>query len=108
MEFSAGALLPKALEEIERGETGRVTRIRVGLTALTGTEFRRALGLRSTNFEMEFSGKTVIFRTIGYGHGVGMSQTGADAMAARGAGYDEILAWYYTGAELKAPEGVAV
>lgn len=96
------------LEVIERSETGRVTRIRVGLTALTGTEFRRALGLRSTNFEMEFSGKTVIFRTIGYGHGVGMSQTGADAMAARGAGYDEILAWYYTGAELKVPAGVAV
>ena len=96
------------LEVIERSETGRVTRIRVGLTALTGTEFRRALGLRSTNFEMEFSGKTVIFRTVGYGHGVGMSQTGADAMAARGAGYDEILAWYYTGAELKVPAGVAV
>ena len=96
------------LEVIERSETGRVTRIRVGLTALTGTEFRRALGLRSTNFEMEFSGKTVIFRTIGYGHGVGMSQTGADAMAARGAGYEEILAWYYTGAELKVPAGVAV
>ena len=57
---------------------------------------------------MEFSGKTVIFRTIGYGHGVGMSQTGADAMAARGAGYEEILAWYYTGAELKVPAGVAV
>ena len=85
---------------------GRVTRIRVG--ALTGMEFRRALGLRSMNFEMEFSGKTVIFRTIGYGHGVGMSQSGADAMAVRGAGYDEILAWYYTGAELKVPAGVAV
>ena len=70
--------------------------------------FRRALGLRSTNFEMESSGKTVFFKTIGYGHGVGMSQTGADAMAARGAGYEESLAWYYTGAELKAPEGVAV
>ena len=76
--------------------------------ALTGMEFRRALGLRSMNFEMEFSGKTVFFKTIGYGHGVGMSQTGADAMAARGAGYEEILAWYYTGAELKVPAGVAV
>lgn len=96
------------LEVIERSETGRVTRIRVGLTALTGTEFRRALGLRSTNFEMEFSGKTVIFKTIGYGHGVGMSQTGADAMAARGARYDEILAWYYTGAELERPTEVSV
>jgi len=59
----------------------------VGLTALTGTEFRRALGLRSTNFEMAFSGRTVIFKTIGYGHGVGMSQTDA---------------------ELKIPAGVAV
>ena len=37
-----------------------------------------------------------------------MSQTGADAMAARGVGYEEILAWYYTGAELKVPAGVAV
>lgn len=96
------------LEVIGRSETGRVTQIRVGLTALTGTEFRRALGLRSTNFEMEFSGKTVIFKTIGYGHGVGMSQTGADAMAARGARYDEILAWYYTGAELKRPTEVSI
>ena len=96
------------LEVIERSEAGRVTRIRVGLTALTGTEFRRALGLRSTNFEMTFSGKMVIFKTIGYGHGVGMSQTGADAMAAQGARYEEILAWYYTGAELKRATGVAV
>ena len=48
------------------------------------------------------------FGTIGYGHGVGMSQTGADAMAAQGARYEEILAWYYTGAELKRPTGVAV
>ena len=71
-------------------------------------EFRWALGLRSANFEMEFSGKTVFFKTIGYVHGEGMSQTGADAMAARGAGYEEILAWYYTGAELKVPAGVAV
>ena len=38
---------------------------------LTGMEFRRALGLRSTNFEMAFSGKTVIFKMIGYGHGGG-------------------------------------
>ena len=73
----------------------------MGLTALTGTEFRRALGLRSTNFEMEFSGKTVIFRTIGYGHGVGMSQAAAITLAEGGMTVDEILARFYPGTDIK-------
>ena len=92
--------LEDQLEILSRSASGRVTGIRVGLTAMTGTAFRRALSLRSANFTMSFAEDSVRFSTVGYGHGVGMSQTGADAMARGGSDYEEILKWYYTGVEL--------
>jgi len=92
--------LSDQLEILETSATGRVMRIRAGLACLLGNDFRRALGLRSANFEMEFSENNVVFQTTGYGHGVGMSQTGADAMAKSGADYKEIIRWYYSGAEV--------
>jgi len=58
------------------------------------------LGLRSTAFQVDFDGDTAVFATRGYGHRVGMSQYGADAMAADGADYRMILAHYYSGTEL--------
>lgn len=68
----------------ERSTTGRALRENV-------------LGLRSAAFDWEFSGDNVIFTTYGYGHGVGMSQHGANAMAKEGSGYIEILEHYYPG-----------
>lgn len=66
----------------------------------SGTELRSKLGLRSTAFEVTVSGKKLTVTTRGFGHRVGMSQYGAQAMAQEGSGFEEILAHYYTGAEL--------
>ena len=80
--------------------SGRVTQLRLGSIKTTGRELRRALGLSSTAFTIKISKDTVTVTTKGYGHGVGMSQYGAEAMAENGAGFREILLHYYTGAEL--------
>lgn len=67
----------------------------------TGTQLRSHLGLRSTAFTVDISGDVVTFTTRGYGHRVGMSQYGADAMAVQGRTYREILVHYYPGTEIK-------
>ncbi len=69
--------------------------------AVSGTALRRALGLRSTCFTVRFQSGNFSFTTQGYGHGVGMSQWGAKAMAEQGADYAAILAHYYPGTELR-------
>ena len=68
--------------------------------SFTGTQLRSKLGLRSTAFEISVSGSTVTITTRGFGHRVGMSQYGAQAMAQSGSSFSEILAHYYTGTEL--------
>lgn len=95
----AGAL-PSQLELISLSDTGRVKQMRVGSQTVTGREVRAALGLRSTLFTWEAQEGTLIFRVRGYGHGVGMSQAGARAMAAEGSDCAEILAHYYPGTVL--------
>ena len=65
---------------------------------MSGTALRKILGLRSTHIELQFVVDVVIVITRGYGHRVGMSQYGANAMALNGADYIEILEHYYTGA----------
>ena len=59
------------------------------------------LNLNSTNFSISYKGNNMVFLCKGYGHGVGMSQWGANAMAKNGAGYDEILKHYYTGVAIE-------
>lgn len=63
-----------------------------------GVETRTILGLKSTNFEIyiDQSNKSIIFSVLGYGHGVGMSQTGADSLAKQGYDYLEIVHHFYT------------
>ena len=68
---------------------------------ISGTALRRALGLRSTCFTVTFHSGSFCFTTRGYGHGVGMSQWGAKAMAEQGADYAAILAHYYPGTTLQ-------
>lgn len=77
-----------------------VDTIMIGGKEYKGTELRSLLGLRSTIFTVETTGDTVVFHTRGYGHRVGMSQYGADAMAVTGSTFDEILSYYYQGTEL--------
>ena len=75
--------------------SGYVSAIVIGGEARKGTEARTAFGLRSANFEVKYENGTFTFYVKGYGHGVGMSQVGAEYMANQGSSYDEILAWYY-------------
>jgi stage II sporulation protein D len=83
-----------------RFDTGRVKTISIGNTVFDGKEIRKAFGLNSTNFEIEVSENMIIFSCVGFGHGVGMSQTGANAMAMNGEDYKEILKHYFVGVEI--------
>lgn len=80
--------------------SGRISAVLVGSKLVTGAQFRQALGLRSTLCTWDADGDEVVFHTRGYGHGVGMSQAGAQAMASAGADYRAILAHYYPGTAL--------
>ena len=88
------------IREITYTEGGGMETMTIGGRSFSGVELRQRLGLRSTNFQIDISGDTVTVDVKGFGHRVGMSQYGAKAMAERGQSYREILAWYYTGAEL--------
>ena len=77
-----------------------VQTVRIGDLLFPGTKVRSLLGLRSTAFSVRTEGDTAVFTTRGYGHRVGMSQYGADAMAESGADYIQILSHYYPGTDL--------
>ena len=84
---------------------GGVDTIELGGKAYKGTQLRQLLGLRSTDFQITAVGDTVTVTTKGYGHRVGMSQYGAQAMALQGADYRQILSHYYPGTVLQSWEG---
>ena len=79
---------------------GGVDTIQIGQKTYSGVKLRSLLGLRSTVFTVTASSNAIVFETRGYGHRVGMSQYGADAMAVTGSSYDQILAHYYPGTAL--------
>ncbi len=89
------------MEKISYTDGGGVACITICGQAFTGTQIRTALGLRSTAFVITAVGDRVTITTKGYGHRVGMSQYGAEAMAVQGNDYQQILLHYYQGAELK-------
>ena len=80
--------------------TGRVRSMEIFGMSFTGREIREKLGLRSNWFTVELAGDGLTFHVKGYGHGVGMSQYGAQAMALMGSSYRNILGHYYTGVQL--------
>ncbi len=86
---------------IDITESGRVGRIRIGSQILTGLEARAKLGLRSANFTVEATPDGVVFHTVGYGHGVGLCQYGANGMAKAGRDFRQIITYYYTGVGLQ-------
>ena len=89
------------IEILEYTTSGRVKTIKFGNKEIAGTEARTILGLKSTNFTFSINGEIVTFSVTGYGHGVGMSQTGADTMAKEGKNYEEIIKHFYIGVEIK-------
>lgn len=85
----------------EYTEGNRVKTIQIGNLTLSGVEIRTLFGLRSANFKITIENKNIKFEVTGYGHGVGMSQTGADSLAKQGKTYEEIIHHFYTNVEIK-------
>lgn len=83
----------------ERNASGRVSSLQIGNIKISGKTARKLFSLKSTDFNIKV-GEKVVFSVQGYGHGVGMSQKGADTLAKEGKTYEEILLHYYTGAEI--------
>lgn len=89
-----------SIKILERYSTNRVKMIKVNKNTFSGTEFRNLLGLRSTDFEIEYRNEKIYITTKGYGHGVGMSQYGANSLAKLNYDYEYILKYYYKNVEI--------
>lgn len=89
------------IEITSQTSTGRVKKIKINGKELTGSYVCSKLNLRSTFFEIIKEDTKIIIKNKGYGHGVGMSQYGAQGMAKEGYTYQDILKHYYTGIEIK-------
>lgn len=88
-----------------RSAAGGVKTVKLGGVTVEGTAVRALFGLQSTNFTITTTEDSITFHTIGYGHGVGLSQYGAKYMAEQGYDYTEILAHYYPNTELRLESG---
>ncbi len=101
--FSAKELLNKLninsdvvnIGKIERSSTNHVISVEINSIIMSGIEFRKKLGLRSTDFDIFVNSNEVMVVTRGYGHGVGMSQYGANYLASNGKDYREIIKYFY-------------
>ncbi|MDO8685274.1 MAG: SpoIID/LytB domain-containing protein [Clostridiales bacterium] len=99
----ASLKMPSYIKILGYTDGGRVSKIKLGNIELEGTEFRTLFDLKSANFIIEYYRNdmhTLLITTYGYGHGVGMSQWGANYLGGTGAAYIEILQYYYTDVEL--------
>jgi len=85
----------------KKSESGSIIEIKVGAITMTGLQFRSILGLHSANISIKYSGNYVELSCKGYGHGVGMSQWGANFMGKSGKTYKEILKHYYQGVDIE-------
>lgn len=91
----------KTIEILNRDKTNRVETLKINNTKISGIEFRKLLSLRSTDFTINIKNNTCYITTKGYGHGVGMSQYGANGMAKENKTYKEILEHYYQNIEIE-------
>lgn len=89
-----------SIQILDYTTSGRVKIIKFGNKEIAGTEARTLLGLKSTNFTFKIEGDNITFSVTGYGHGVGMSQTGADSLAKSGSNYEAIVKHFYTNVEI--------
>ena len=92
--------LQNNIKILKRSEAGSVKEIKIGSNIITGLKFRNMFGLTSANFIINFESNYMSITCKGYGHGVGMSQWGANAMAKSGKNYIEILKHYYQGVDI--------
>ncbi|MFJ7752824.1 stage II sporulation protein D [Peribacillus muralis] len=86
---------------VERTSGNRVGVVEIGGKKLTGKQIREKLGLTSSDFNWERQGNRIVITTKGSGHGVGMSQYGANGMAREGKNYEDIVKYYYKGVKVQ-------
>lgn len=101
-ELSFGSVRKSEIKVLSHTEGGRVDKIKVGSQTLSGADIRRIFSLYSTRFSIAFDGSSIIITTSGSGHGVGMSQYGANGRAKEGETFQEILSHYYQGTTISA------
>ena len=89
-----------AIEIVKTFDSGRVQTLRLGKTEITGKQGRSLFDLKSAMYTITWSENGIVFHTKGYGHGVGLSQNGANGMAKHGSTYEEILHHYYTDVQI--------
>jgi stage II sporulation protein D len=89
------------VSDAERSAAGRIISVKLGGVRLSGTEFRMLFGLRSANISWEIDNDEIRLTVTGYGHGVGLSQFGANEFARNGASFEDILGYYYRGISVK-------
>lgn len=89
------------ISDIVRDNSDRVSSININDKKYSGIEIRKILGLRSTDFKINLGDKNIEIITKGYGHGVGMSQYGANYLANNGYNYQDILKYYYKDVEIE-------
>lgn len=95
------SLTENCITDLKRTSAGGVKSLSVSGAALTGGQLRKALELRSTDFDVAFKNGVYTFTVRGYGHSIGMSQHGANYMAMQGKSYEEILLHYYPGCKIE-------
>lgn len=88
------------ITDVNRNQSNRIDNLLINNKLYTGIEIRKLLNLRSTDFSIEEKQTNIIITTKGYGHGVGMSQYGANNMAKVGYNYKDILKYYYQNTEI--------
>ena len=99
-DFSINFEEENPIKILEYTEGKRVKTIKIGNKNLSGVEVRSIFTLKSANFNVEIKDDNIKFSVIGYGHGVGMSQTGADSLAKQGKNSNEIITHFYTGVDV--------
>lgn len=86
---------------LEYTESSRIKTIKIGNKNISGVEARKIFELKSSNFTYEISDNTVKFKVIGYGHGVGLSQTGSNTLAKEGKNYKEIIEHFFKNIQIE-------
>lgn len=91
---------PECIKIIDYTEGNRIRTIKIGNKEISGVEARKIFGLKSSNFRFEIKENEIKFSVTGYGHGVGLSQSGSDALAKQGYNYDGIIKYYFKDIEI--------
>lgn len=99
-EFKIDFDLPECIKILEYTESNRIKKIKIGNIELSGIDVRNIFGLKSSNFKIQVLDNSIKFTVVGYGHGVGLSQSGSDALAKNGKKCEEIIKHYYKDVEI--------